>query len=266
MFNALETFILVFLTFKRYGGVYFWSLLITATAILVAALFNLLVFFSLSAPNYGLVSMAVIGWWFYIPGQSIVLWSRLHLVIASRKILRGTLWMIIISTIVFIIPTTVLVLLQASPDAPPADTHAYYIMEVTQVTGIFLQELFIAGLYMWKSIQLSMLVVERQKQIILFQVFAINIAIVVMDLAILIPQYLHQREIQVMIKTLVYSIKLKLELVVLNKMVNFVTIAQTDEGNLTIWETSTFGTCYGRGAGISRPCDYSTQTSGRSML
>jgi hypothetical protein len=169
--------------------------------------------------------MAVIGRWFYIPGQSLVLWSRLHLVIASRKILLGTLWMIIISAIVFIIPTTVLVFLQASPDAPSA-------LEVIQVTGIFLQELFIAGLYMWKSLQLSTLVVEREKQIILLQVFAINVAIAIMDLAILIPQYLHQREIKVIIKTLVYSIELKLELAVLNKMLNFGTAAQTDGENL----------------------------------
>jgi hypothetical protein len=46
-----------------------------------------------------------------VAGQSTVLWSRLHLIVNGKvgeRILRWTLWMIIIDAIGFLIPTTVL--------------------------------------------------------------------------------------------------------------------------------------------------------------
>jgi len=42
-----------------------------------------------------------------------------------------------------------------------------------------------------------------------------------MDGSLMVLQYMHKRVVQVMVKTLVYSIKLKLELAVLRKMVDF---------------------------------------------
>lgn len=224
---------------------YFWSLVITAIAVFIAALFNLLVSFELPEPNWGVVSIAVISWWFYAPGQSLILWSRLHLVLDRPKILRGTLWAIIISAIAFIPPTTVLVFLQTPSDASPAYSHGYYIMESIQVTGYFLQEVFLAGLYIHSCSRLLAVVVEPHKRTILYQVFAINVAIIVMDCSIVVLQYLHHREVQVMIKTLIYSIKLELELVVLSKMVDFVTVAQPPSPNTSIWVTSEFGTSHG---------------------
>lgn len=234
LFNTLEVFVCLFLTFKKYRGSYFWSLLLTAIGIIVSATGNLLVYLSTDPPVWGFVSIGVIGWWFYVTFQSLVLWSRLHLVCPNRLVLRGILWMIVFDSIVFITPTTVLVFLQSIPNAPPAYTNGYLVMEMIQVTVFFIQEVIVSGLYMWKSIQLSQLVVERQKQIILYQVFAINVGIVLMDFAILVPQYLHQREIQIMIKSLVYSIKLKFEFIVLSKMVDFCTMPQTDGGRFSI--------------------------------
>ena len=46
-----------------------------------------------------------------ITGQSLVLWSRLHLIVSGEhgdKILRRTKWMIIIDAFILHIPTTVL--------------------------------------------------------------------------------------------------------------------------------------------------------------
>jgi hypothetical protein len=167
------------------------------------------------------------------------------LVFDRPNILRGILWAVIISAIAFIPPTTVLVLLQTPQDASPAYSHGYYIMECIQVTGYFLQEVFLAGLYIWNCSQLLAVVVEPQKRTVLYQVFAISVAIIAMDCSIVVLQYLHHREVQVMTKTLIYSIKLELELVVLSKMVDFVIIAQPHDPNTSIWITPEFGTSHG---------------------
>ncbi|KAH8807149.1 hypothetical protein F5884DRAFT_338631 [Xylogone sp. PMI_703] len=239
LFNTLEVFLHIFFRFKKYQGTYFWSLLLTAAGILVSATGNLLVYFRASPPVWGFISIGVIGWWFYVTFQSLILWSRLHLVLPNHRVLRGILWMIIVNSIIFIIPTTVLVFLQSIQNAPHAFTKGYLVMETIQVTGFFIQELIISGLYMWKSIQLSRVVMEHQKRIILYQVFGMNMGIVLLDFMILVPQYLHHREVQIMIKSVVYSIKLKFEFAVLSKMADFCAVPHSDGGNLLITEIHT---------------------------
>jgi hypothetical protein len=46
-----------------------------------------------------------------IVGQSVVLWSRLHLIVSGKsgdRILRWTMWMIILVAVGLLVPTTVL--------------------------------------------------------------------------------------------------------------------------------------------------------------
>jgi hypothetical protein len=46
-----------------------------------------------------------------VVGQSVVLWSRLHLIVSGKagdRILRWTMWMIILVAIGLLVPTTVL--------------------------------------------------------------------------------------------------------------------------------------------------------------
>lgn len=56
-------------------------------------------------------SLRVFGWWLMVVGQSVVLWSRLHLIVSGKRgerILRLTQWMIIIVAAGLLIPTTAL--------------------------------------------------------------------------------------------------------------------------------------------------------------
>lgn len=48
-----------------------------------------------------------LGWTMMVTGQSVVLYSRLHLVLNDLRLLRAILWMIIIDAFLFHIPTTV---------------------------------------------------------------------------------------------------------------------------------------------------------------
>lgn len=127
LYNAIELVVLVFVTFQRYHGLYFWSLVIAAFGIIPYSLGFLIKFFQLLDPNrdvgYVAVFFLTIGWyamvtggsipsyWTFsliVTGQSVVLWSRLHLLTSSRRVLRWTLWMIIVNGVLLHSTTTVL--------------------------------------------------------------------------------------------------------------------------------------------------------------
>lgn len=107
-YNVIELNIQVFLTFKRHRGLYFWSLLISSYGCILHALGFLLKFFQLCKNDYVSVFIITIGWYSMVTGQSIVLYSRLHLVVRSHKVLRGILAMIVVDAFCFHIPSTVL--------------------------------------------------------------------------------------------------------------------------------------------------------------
>ena len=113
IYNAIELTFMIFLTFQRYKGLYFWSLLISGLGIIPYALGFLLKFMNLAPGNLKWLAIffLTIGWYPMITGQALVLWSRLHLIVHGTrgdKIIRYTMWMIIIDAICLHIPTTVL--------------------------------------------------------------------------------------------------------------------------------------------------------------
>jgi hypothetical protein len=57
-------------------------------------------------------TLLTIGWVLMVPGQSIVLYSRLHLISPNLKLLRFIFWMIIVSAVCLCVPTATLNLRQ----------------------------------------------------------------------------------------------------------------------------------------------------------
>jgi hypothetical protein len=140
IYNVLEVIILVFLTFTRYRGLYFWSLLISSIGIIPYALGFLFKYFEITTggAKWLAVFLLTIGWYPMVTGQSVVLWSRLHLIVSGeegRKILKWTKWMIIIDAIVLHIPTTVLTCGSNSNTETAVFVRGYNIMEKIQMIG-----------------------------------------------------------------------------------------------------------------------------------
>src|SRR5688572_30537955 len=108
LFNALEIIILIFATFTKYAGCYFWSLLAASLGLIVSYLGFSTYFFDITTDSFVQSTITIIGWWTYIIAQSLVLWSRLNLVLEMPRVLRGVLGMIIINAFILLIPTTVL--------------------------------------------------------------------------------------------------------------------------------------------------------------
>ena len=112
MYNALELMALVFLTFARYHGLYFWSLLVASFGIIPYSLGLVIKFFELTGDSQWVSELLLtIGWWAMVTGQSVVLWSRLHLILTGSRgarILQWTKWMIIIDALILHIPNSTL--------------------------------------------------------------------------------------------------------------------------------------------------------------
>lgn len=94
IYNAIEIIALVFITFTRYQGVYFWSLLVASWGILPYTLGFVLKFFEVTTSwdKYISAALLTICWYTMVTGQSVVLWSRLHLLVTSAAGARTLRW------------------------------------------------------------------------------------------------------------------------------------------------------------------------------
>ncbi|KAK2753174.1 hypothetical protein FQN54_008000 [Arachnomyces sp. PD_36] len=220
-YNVLELTILLLVTFKRYRGLYFWSLLVATLGILPFSFAFSLRYFDLlqSDPLSG--AILAVGSWTMVTGQALVLWSRLHFVLHSPSLLRRALWMIIVTAIVLHIPTTILVLGVNSGVRDPGFIAAYIYVAKIQLAGFCAEEITLSALYIWGALQLLKFS-SRKHRVLIWQLLVINCVIILMDTGILISQYVDEYAFQIVLKPTVYSIKLKLEYAVLSQLVDFV--------------------------------------------
>jgi hypothetical protein len=166
-------------------------------------------------------ALLTIGWVIMVPGQSMILYSRLHLVSTNFKLLRFILWTIIITAIVLCVPTSILCLRQYTKH-PEAYTRGYAIMEKIQMTLFAVQEMFIACVYLWEIRKILHVILDGRTRKWMWQLVAMNIFLLFLDTALLVTEYLDLYMIQTTFKSLVYSSKLKLEFAVLSQIVRVI--------------------------------------------
>ncbi|KAJ5207083.1 hypothetical protein N7491_002285 [Penicillium cf. griseofulvum] len=236
-YNVIELVVLIFLTFKRYEGPYFWSMLISSVGILPYSVGYLLKFFGLTSATWVPVTLLTIGWWTMVTGQSFVLYSRLHLVIQNMRVLRMVRTMIIANIFFLHVPTTVLTY-AANFSSSTASVDGYDIMEKLQLTGFCVQEVIISGLYMWETNRMLRLNQDDVSRKTILQLLAVNVACILMDIALMIIEFRNYYIYQTTLKATLYSIKLKLEIAVLGKLVNI--------AHQHMWKSSSFNTAGGQ--------------------
>jgi len=165
--------------------------------------------------------MIVIGWCCMVTGQSVVLYSRLHLVVRDYNTLRWVLIMIITNGIICHTPITVLIYGANSGNPGPFVTP-YSIYEKIQITIFFLQESVISGIYVFSIVRLLQPagdVQSKRTRTAMVHLIYINVIIILLDLSLLATEYAGHYEIQTIYKGALYSVKLKLEFRILNQLV-----------------------------------------------
>ncbi|CAG8902928.1 unnamed protein product [Penicillium egyptiacum] len=216
--NVLQILVSIFNTFQRRCGLYFWSMVIATLGILVHALSTFLRYFAL-APNFPMCVLICISWYAMVTGQSVVLYSRLHLVTNYDRYSRWVLGMIIFNFCALHIPTTVL-FLGINRDVE-SFVGPFDIYERVQLAGFAAQETIISGLYIWEtmtSLRLVLAMKGRQGQRVVMNLIIVNTLAVLLDAALLTTEYTNHFDVQTTFKPVAYSIKLMLEFTVLNSL------------------------------------------------
>ncbi|KAJ5693425.1 hypothetical protein N7462_002848 [Penicillium macrosclerotiorum] len=235
LYNALELAVLIPLSFRRYRSLYFWALLTSAVfGVIPATIGPLFQFFSL-APLWLSMVLSNVGFVMMVPNQSVVLYSRLHLVNQTPWILNFVRWLVVLGFLVVVIPTIVLnVGSTYMPHSSPW-LRGFAVTERIQLTWFSAQESLISTIYIWNTIRLIRLSPEgdKRRHKILYELLLINVLAIVMDLALVILQYLDFYFTQVILKGTVYSIKLKLEFAVLGMLVS---IVQSHSSGTPTWQ------------------------------
>ncbi|RAK81028.1 uncharacterized protein BO72DRAFT_465932 [Aspergillus fijiensis CBS 313.89] len=217
-YNVIELVVLVLTTFRRWRGLYFWSLLLSGVLGVAPYTVGFLLKFFTQTPALATVTVLTVGWWTMVTGQSLVLYSRLHLVLRDERLLHRVLRMILANVLLLHVPTTVLTY-GANLRQTPAWLRGYNIIEKLQLTGFTVQEVVISLLYIWETVKLLRMCAARENRKIMRQLVGINVAMLVMDLVLLSLEYADYYAVQISLKGAVYSIKLKLEFAVLGRLV-----------------------------------------------
>ncbi|OOF98984.1 hypothetical protein ASPCADRAFT_41855 [Aspergillus carbonarius ITEM 5010] len=230
LYNIVELTFIVLLTFKRHKGLYFWSFVVASFGIAIYSIGFILKDFNLVAESlsYFYVTLIVVGWCAMVTGQSLVLYSRLHLVVRHHIMLRFILIMIICDAFLLQIPTTILC--YGTNSTAYADfALPYAVYERIQVTAFFVQESIISGVYIFETFKLlrsEALVMEDTHRDaarrLMLHLICMNVIVLVLDVAIVVLQFVGRYALQTAAKGFIYSVKLKLEFSILNQLVAFV--------------------------------------------
>jgi hypothetical protein len=224
LYNVIEITFLIFAVFKKREGLYFWSFIIATWGIAPHGLGFILKFFQVT--NLDLLSSAIVGvgWGCMVTGQSVVLYSRLHLVVRDKPKIRWVLYMIIFDGIVFGCPTFVLAM-GANSKHSARFLATFLLYDKIQIVVFCVQESAISIIYIWETVHLLGRGDEENGaplQKLFRHLIFVNLMVLIFDVSLLAVQFSGHYEIQTTYKTAVYSVKLKLEFSVLNRLVGIV--------------------------------------------
>ncbi|KAJ5486822.1 hypothetical protein N7530_001122 [Penicillium desertorum] len=207
--NSVEVVIGIFERFKRYRGLYFWSMQIAAWGILLHAI-PAQIRYTSQATSISMSVPFIVGWICMVTGQAVVLYSRLHLVVSDIRHVRWVLWMIIANIFILHIPTAVLFFLNVGNIASGRVSAIY---DHFQATGFAIQDTVMCAIYVREALRALKPVFEfkgAQGRKIIYRILFVNLVGILLNVCILIANY-KVHYIVISFKTVAYSIKLKLE-------------------------------------------------------
>jgi hypothetical protein len=214
---TVELTVWVFYVFRRYTGLYFWSVLITTWGVTLHAIGFVLKDCVPSCPWQLSTTIAEVGWVSMVSGFSVVLYSRLHLVIRNQRTLRLVLAMIITDAFLFHIPTVVF-----QYGTSYKKTHKKYLpfmapMERVQVLGFSIQEILISSIYIYATLQMLKGSFNKKIRQTTLVLILIQVIVIFCDVVVISLDYAQYFTLKAVIHSFVYAFKLQLEFVILNQ-------------------------------------------------
>jgi hypothetical protein len=178
-----ELLILIPKRFQRRSGQYFWSLV---TALIGAALFNIgIILYNFVLHNTSpwiYVLFLDVGYLLYVPSEMSVLYSRLHLLSPSRKLMQVFLLIAVTEVTLVTIPLTV-ISTGAQVTSSAGFATAFSVFARVEVIVYAATQWLLSGIYifqvskMWKS-DASLKVKKLLRHLVLTNMFVILLQLV----------------------------------------------------------------------------------------
>ncbi|RAK96026.1 uncharacterized protein BO80DRAFT_315202, partial [Aspergillus ibericus CBS 121593] len=223
-FSSMGLVYLIFDFFKRRRGLYFWSLLIASVGTIIACAFCLLFIFGNADTLLPSSIGVVLSYTTISVSNSLVLYSRVHLVTGGRKP-RWILYMIIGSVLLLQFPHVITVPAAAAVHGRGNWTQAVMILEKISVVGYCLREMIILGFYAWATIRnLRPLIFLRGRQgrkLIIALIFAGGVSFA-LDTANMVVDFTVASAVVAAFVPFIISTKLLVEFAALNKLIRLV--------------------------------------------
>ncbi|KAE9990371.1 hypothetical protein EG327_001509 [Venturia inaequalis] len=224
LYLTLDLLIQIHLKFKKYTGLYYFSILATTVGIGMHAIAFILKLFVPGMADDGLNSLAAnlastavakIGWVLNTTGFSMVLWSRLGLVIRDGRIRTWTLCIIILDAILLHTPIIVFSFGLSTPSARewlPYMSH----MERIQIIGFTLQDLALSTFYTISSARLLDIRYTKQRRNLFIALAFAQLFGLVADSVMVALDFVDMFTLKACLHPLIYAVKMKIEFLVLN--------------------------------------------------
>ena len=164
-----------------------------------------------------------------VTGQSIGLYSRLHLVVRRQRTLRLVLTMIIVDGILLHTPTIVLTIGSNGPNGQHW-APIFNVMERIQLAIFCIQEFIISTIYIVFTLRLLGSIYHSRTRTVMIQLIIINSLCLSMDVVLIGLEYSNNYVGETSVKAMIYAIKLKLEFAVLNEFLSLAQAGMTEEG------------------------------------
>ncbi|PVH94513.1 hypothetical protein DM02DRAFT_602382 [Periconia macrospinosa] len=247
-YTSVELNLRFFYLFKRRKGVYFWSCVVCSWGIFLHPLAILLADFQVIQDTRIGIPLIYITWWIMTMAFSVVMWSRLHLIMPNTKYLRWVLYMIIFTTLFISIPSMVIGPMSQQPTPSGKRLVPFYNIwgKIENATWP-IQETVMALLYIWythKNLRISSRAppsdlsntssnptatitsseysadsYSKRFTQLLHHLIATNVMIIVLDAVLLGIVYAEMWYLQGNMKPAVYGVKLRIEFSILNRLV-----------------------------------------------
>lgn len=181
IYSSLEMVLLILSTFKRWKGLYFWSMSLCNLGVMMYGFGFMMVYFQLSALWFA-KALNDSGWLLMVVCQSLVLYSRLALIIFDGRILTSVKWMIIVDSVV-LVPFPIIFDYGNTFTNLPIFPKGYFYIEHVQITVFSLQECIISTIYVIRTIALLRVIQKANARDVVWQLLVINLIIIPMDVS-----------------------------------------------------------------------------------
>lgn len=219
LWMTIELTVWVFYLFRRWSGLYFWSVLITTWGVTLHAV-GFVLKVCVPSCNY-ILSMVIaeLGWIGMVTGFAMVMYSRLSLigfVMRNRYILRLALAMIIINGIVF---HTSAITIFAVGMANPGPKILSYMnnIERVQIVIFSVQEVILSAIYIYGTFKMAQHSFNSRIRLTIAYLIVIQLVVILLDVLIAVLDFLDYYILKSFIHSFAYALKLQLEFVILNE-------------------------------------------------